>query len=103
MGRRAGSRPWQRSRPHSLPPGCASQADAPHPSAHAQVEHTVTEEVTGVDLVQAQIKIAGGASLADLGLESQEALRPPAGFALQCRITSEDPERNFQVGATSRP
>ena len=37
----------------------------------AQVEHTVTEEITGVDLVQAQIRIAGGASLADVGLASQ--------------------------------
>ena len=40
----------------------------------AQVEHTCTEEVTGVDLVQAQIRIAGGASLADIGLASQAGL-----------------------------
>lgn len=57
----------------------------------------MTEEVTSVDLVQAQIRIAGGASLADLGLGSQAEVPPCTGFALQCRITSEDPERNFQV------
>ena len=61
-----------------------------------QVEHTVTEEVTGVDLVQSQILIAGGASLADIGLGSQENIPRPNGFAIQCRVTSEDPERNFQ-------
>ncbi|CAL5223603.1 g6142 [Coccomyxa viridis] len=61
-----------------------------------QVEHTCTEEVTGVDLVQAQIRIAGGASLADLGLAKQEDIQQPMGYAIQCRITSEDPELNFQ-------
>jgi pyruvate carboxylase len=64
-----------------------------------QVEHTVTEEITGVDLVQAQVLIAGGATLAELGLPSQEAVPPPNGFAIQCRVTSEDPERNFQPDA----
>ncbi len=44
----------------------------------AQVEHTCTEEVTGVDLVQAQIRIAGGASLADLGISSQVGLLQPS-------------------------
>jgi len=58
-----------------------------------QVEHTVTEEVTGVDLVQAQIRIAGGASLADIGLV-QEKIHA-RGVALQCRVTTENPERNF--------
>ncbi|GBF90515.1 pyruvate carboxylase [Raphidocelis subcapitata] len=61
-----------------------------------QVEHTVTEEVTGVDIVQAQIKIAGGATLSDLGLGTQEQVPPLKGFAIQCRVTSEDPEQNFQ-------
>jgi pyruvate carboxylase len=57
----------------------------------------VTEEVTGVDIVQSQIRIAGGASLADLGLGSQADVPKPKGFAIQCRVTSEDPEQNFQV------
>ena len=61
------------------------------------MEHTVTEEITQIDLVQAQIKIAGGASLADVGIGKQEDIPPPRGYAIQCRITCEDPERNFQV------
>ena len=63
-----------------------------------QVEHTVTEEITQIDLVQAQIKIAGGATLDSLGIGKQEDIPPPRGYAIQCRITCEDPERNFQVG-----
>lgn len=59
-----------------------------------QVEHTITEEVTGVDLVQSQILIAGGATLPSLGL-SQEGLSV-RGYALQCRVTTEDPLRSFQ-------
>jgi pyruvate carboxylase len=59
-----------------------------------QVEHTVTEEVTGIDLVQSQILIAGGASLADIGIRSQDDIKVQ-GFAMQCRITSEDPQMNF--------
>jgi pyruvate carboxylase len=62
-----------------------------------QVEHTVTEEITGIDIVQTQVKIAGGASLAELGLGSQAMVPPPKGYAIQCRVTSEDPEQNFQV------
>lgn len=61
-----------------------------------QVEHTVTEEVTLVDLVQAQILIAGGATLADLDL-SQERITV-RGTAIQCRVTTEDPRQNFQPG-----
>jgi acetyl/propionyl-CoA carboxylase alpha subunit/acetyl-CoA carboxylase carboxyltransferase component len=53
-----------------------------------QVEHTVTEEVTGVDLVQAQLRIAAGATLADIGLV-QADVPPPAGFAVQLRINAE--------------
>jgi pyruvate carboxylase len=61
-----------------------------------QVEHTVTEEVTGVDLVQAQIRIAGGESLVDIGLtQDQIELR---GAAIQCRVTTEDPTKGFQPG-----
>ncbi len=59
-----------------------------------QVEHTVTEEVTDVDLVLSQMRIAAGATLADLGL-SQESLRL-RGAALQCRITTEDPANDFR-------
>ncbi|MFC4224627.1 pyruvate carboxylase [Lysinibacter cavernae] len=59
-----------------------------------QVEHTVTEEVTDVDLVQAQMRIAAGATLAELGLEQKDIhLR---GAALQCRITTEDPAQGFR-------
>jgi pyruvate carboxylase len=61
-----------------------------------QVEHTVTEAVTGVDLVKAQIRIAAGARIgtAASGVPPQEEIRISA-HALQCRITSEDPENNF--------
>ena len=59
-----------------------------------QVEHTVTEEVTDVDLVQAQMRIAFGHTLGDLGL-SQDRLEL-RGAALQCRITTEDPAEGFR-------
>ncbi|WP_345711841.1 pyruvate carboxylase [Kineococcus glutinatus] len=59
-----------------------------------QVEHTVTEEVTDVDLVQAQLRIAAGAGLGDLGL-TQERITV-RGAALQCRITTEDPANGFR-------
>jgi len=59
-----------------------------------QVEHTVTEEVTDVDLVSSQLRIASGETLDDLGLR-QETIRPH-GAALQCRITTEDPANGFR-------
>jgi len=60
-----------------------------------QVEHTVTEEVTGIDIVQAQILIAEGATIAAAtGCASQGEVRL-AGHALQCRVTTEDPQNNF--------
>ena len=59
-----------------------------------QVEHTVTEEVTDVDLVQSQLRIAAGETLADLGLD-QDTIRL-RGAALQCRITTEDPTNGFR-------
>jgi pyruvate carboxylase len=59
-----------------------------------QVEHTVTEEVTDVDLVQSQIRIAAGETLRDLGL-TQERIHT-RGAALQCRITTEDPANGFR-------
>jgi pyruvate carboxylase len=59
-----------------------------------QVEHTVTEEITDVDLVGAQLRIASGETLADLGI-SQQSLQI-RGAALQCRITTEDPANEFR-------
>lgn len=60
-----------------------------------QVEHTVTEEVTGIDIVQAQIRIAEGASLAEAtGMGAQDDIRL-SGHAIQCRVTTEDPQNNF--------
>ncbi|KHL14568.1 UNVERIFIED_CONTAM: pyruvate carboxylase, partial [Mumia flava] len=59
-----------------------------------QVEHTVTEEVTDVDLVQAQMRIASGETLADLGL-TQDSITV-RGAAMQCRITTEDPANGFR-------
>jgi len=61
-----------------------------------QVEHTVTEMVTGIDLVRAQILVAQGHSLHDetMRLPRQENV-PLYGAALQCRVTTEDPEKNF--------
>ena len=59
-----------------------------------QVEHTVTEEVTDIDLVGSQLLIASGSTLPDLGLEQESiTLR---GAALQCRITTEDPTNDFR-------
>ena len=60
-----------------------------------QVEHTVTEEITDVDLVAGQMRIADGETLEDLGL-SQDTLTAPRGFAMQCRITTEDPANGFR-------
>ncbi|MET0965213.1 MAG: pyruvate carboxylase [Nakamurella sp.] len=59
-----------------------------------QVEHTVTEEITDIDLVASQIRIAAGETLQDLGLRQQDIhIR---GAALQCRITTEDPANGFR-------
>ncbi|MFF8602196.1 pyruvate carboxylase [Streptomyces sp. NPDC015232] len=59
-----------------------------------QVEHTVTEEVTDIDLVQSQLRIAAGETLADLGLTQDSVVL--RGAALQCRITTEDPANGFR-------
>lgn len=61
-----------------------------------QVEHTVTEEITGIDLVKAQIRIAEGEVIGtpESGVPAQEDIRPH-GHAMQCRVTTEDPENNF--------
>ena len=59
-----------------------------------QVEHTVTEEITDVDLVQAQLRIAAGETLEEIGIRQDELhIR---GAALQCRITTEDPANSFR-------
>jgi len=59
-----------------------------------QVEHTVTEEITDVDLVASQIRIASGQTLADLGLSQEDLVI--RGAAMQCRITTEDPANGFR-------
>ncbi len=59
-----------------------------------QVEHTVTEEVTDVDLVQSQMRIASGETLEGIGLRQSEIR--VRGAALQCRITTEDPANGFR-------
>jgi len=62
-----------------------------------QVEHTVTEMITGVDLIKTQIFIASGHKLSDpeIGLGDQNKI-PKTGFAIQCRITTEDPINDFK-------
>jgi len=61
-----------------------------------QVEHTVTEMVTGIDIVQSQILIAQGYALnsKEIGISSQEQISP-RGYSIQCRVTTEDPTNNF--------
>jgi pyruvate carboxylase len=60
-----------------------------------QVEHTVTEEVTGIDIVQSQIRIAEGETLASATGHASQADITLSGHALQCRVTTEDPQNNF--------
>ncbi|MCL4137966.1 UNVERIFIED_CONTAM: hypothetical protein GTU68_028139, partial [Idotea baltica] len=62
-----------------------------------QVEHTITEEITGIDIVRSQILIASGCELSDprIHIHNQEDIHCN-GFAVQCRITTEDPENNFK-------
>lgn len=62
-----------------------------------QVEHTVTEVVTNIDLVKTQLFIAGGYKLSDqqIKIPNQEAIKV-TGYALQCRITTEDPQNDFK-------
>ncbi len=82
------------------PFGGSTGGGAPRPyvfiemNPRIQVEHTVTEEVTDVDLVQAQMRIASGETLADLGLSQDRIVL--RGAALQCRITTEDPANGFR-------
>lgn len=61
-----------------------------------QVEHTVTEMTTGIDIVQSQILIGQGYALNSekIGIYSQESIQP-RGYSIQCRVTTEDPSNNF--------
>jgi pyruvate carboxylase len=61
-----------------------------------QVEHTVTEEVTGVDIVKCQILVSQGLPLSDpeIGIPSQDSVKT-SGYAIQCRVTTEDPRNGF--------
>uniref|UniRef100_A0A9J7XZN9 pyruvate carboxylase n=1 Tax=Cyprinus carpio carpio TaxID=630221 RepID=A0A9J7XZN9_CYPCA len=63
-------------------------------NSRLQVEHTVTEEITDVDLVHAQLRVCEGRSLPELGLEQDKI--QINGCAIQCRVTTEDPSRGFQ-------
>src|SRR5262249_36112201 len=65
-------------------------------NARLQVEHTVTEQITGIDLVHAQLRIAEGHALRSsaIGIIDQSSVKP-RGFAVQCRVTTEDPANNF--------
>ncbi|KAL5288795.1 PC.2 family protein [Megaselia abdita] len=63
-------------------------------NARLQVEHTVTEEITGIDLVQSQIRVAEGMTLPELGYNQENIT--PRGYAIQCRVTTEDPANDFQ-------
>ncbi|HTR60935.1 MAG TPA: carboxyl transferase domain-containing protein [Candidatus Binataceae bacterium] len=67
-------------------------------NARLQVEHTVTEQVTGVDLVQTQLQLAAGKTLAQLGLE-QKSIPKPRGFAIQARINME----SMRADGTAKP
>jgi pyruvate carboxylase len=60
-----------------------------------QVEHTITEEITGIDIVQSQILIASGKTLPELGL-TQDAIPEPTMYAMQCRVTTENPAHDFR-------
>ena len=78
----------------------ADSDDAPiafiEANVRLQVEHTVTEEVTGIDLVRAQLEIAAGRRLADLGLR-QADIPPPRGFAVQARVNLESMQSDGSV------
>ena len=67
-------------------------------NARLQVEHTVTEQVTGVDLVQTQLQLAAGKTLAQLGLE-QKSIPKPRGFAIQARVNME----SMRADGTAKP
>ena len=64
-------------------------------SPRVQVEHTITEEITGIDIVQSQIMIASGKTLPEIGL-TQESILEPTSYAMQCRVTTENPALDFR-------
>ena len=70
-------------------------------NARLQVEHTVTEAVTGVDLVQAQIRLAQGKTLKELGLDSEAAVAP-RGYAIQARVNMENDFTRWHGAARDR-
>ena len=86
--------------------GRSSSSSTPTPAATSfieanprlQVEHTVTEEVLGIDLVRAQLELAGGRTLAELGLD-QATVPAPRGIAVQCRVNME----TMAADGTARP
>ena len=67
-------------------------------NARLQVEHTVTEEILGIDIVQAQLRIAAGAKLEEIGLK-QKSVPRPRGYAMQLRVNME----SMQSDGTARP
>ncbi len=69
-------------------------------NARLQVEHTVTEEVLGIDLVQAQLRLAAGATLTEIGLE-QSSIPRPRGYAMQLRVNMESMQRDGSTRPTS--
>ena len=84
--------PPHRSGTRSLKPGNTHLSHLP-PTLPLQVEHPVTEMITGIDLVQEQIKVAMGARLTI----KQEDVKIK-GHAIECRINAEDPFQNFRPG-----
>lgn len=64
-----------------------------------QVEHTITESICATDIVKAQLRLAQGAAIDELGLEKlgQDPLQPPGQHSIQLRVTAEDPEKNYSL------
>lgn len=72
-------------------------------NARIQVEHTVTEQVLGIDIVEAQFRIASGAALPSLGLGDQDAVGSPRGFAVQARVVARGVGTMTAYKEPSRP
>jgi acetyl-CoA carboxylase biotin carboxylase subunit len=93
VGRSEGRRLFERGH-HGVPGGKTGEFYFMEMNTRIQVEHPVTEMITGVDLIQQQIRIAAGERL-DLQQEDVKF----NGHAIECRLTAEDPSRNFMPGA----